>query len=111
MSILWLDTELEEEHHLYIAEAVRRSGLSRAELEDVFELELAPFLGPNHLQIAGEWDEFPPDWVCEMAERQRRKSRLWPRFLAKTGLSTYAARPDWESVKSIVFDSSSNKVD
>ncbi|ETW98011.1 MAG: hypothetical protein ETSY1_20500 [Candidatus Entotheonella factor] len=102
MSDLWLDTELSEDRLDEIATVVRDSGLSREELEAVFETELAPFLGLNGLTVAGVWDGFDPDWVCQQARRHSRRS-LFARFLAKLGVTTYGARPAWNKVMALAF--------
>lgn len=103
LSDLWLDTELTETRLGAIAAVVRRSGLSRAELEDVFALELAPFLGGNSRSPAGEWAGFQPEWVCERARALRGRRRAWHRLLAALGVTTGAARPDFERVLELAF--------
>ena len=108
MSDLWLDTELSEERLTQIAAVVRRSGLKRAELEDVFALELAPFLGANLWVTAGEWTGFDPEWVCAQARARKGKYRFRHRVLAALGLTTYAARPAWNRVKQIAFGAQAN---
>lgn len=105
MSDLWLDTELPEERLAQIADVVRRSGLNRAELDSVFENELAPFLGANHLQTAGEWEGFDPAWVCEEARRRTGRPSLVARLSAGLGLTTHAARPAWKKVLALAFGS------
>ena len=107
MSDLWLDDELDEERLSQIAEVVRDSGLGPGELEEVFALELAPFLGANQRTVAGAWSGFDPQWVCAEARRQRAARRaprrLFERLRARLGLTTHAARPAWERVKEIAF--------
>ncbi|MEM1368397.1 MAG: hypothetical protein AAGG02_10335 [Cyanobacteria bacterium P01_H01_bin.15] len=108
MSALWLDTELVDERIKEIAVEVRASGLSSRELEEVFELELAPILGWNCLVVAGEWAGFDPDWVCERAAAQRGKRRIRDRILAAIGGTTFAARPTWLKVKQAAFPGDSD---
>lgn len=103
LSDLWLDTELDEERLVEIADVVRESHLTEAQLDHVFEVELAPFLGRNNLTIAGVWDGFDPEWVCAQARQRSHKNSLIPWTLAKTGVTTYAARPLWRQVKAIAF--------
>ncbi len=103
MSNLWLDTELSDETLSWIADAVRESGLDREELEVVFRHELAPFLGPNLLATAGEWEGFDPDWVCVQAQKRYEKRTVLSRLLSTVGLTTFAARPAWERVLAIAF--------
>ena len=104
MSSLWLDTQLSEEALLEIAQVVQESGLGRAELEDVFRYELAPFLGKNQTILAGEWEAFDPEWVCREAGKRRGKRGLFERLMAHLGLSTYAARPAWDKVLAYAFN-------
>ena len=103
MSDLWLDTELSDERLAEIAAVVQQSGLSHAELEDVFTLELAPFLGANLWATAGEWAGFDPTWVCAQARARKGNYRFRHRVLAALGLTTYGARPAWNRVKQIAF--------
>jgi hypothetical protein len=105
MSALWLDNEVNDAALKQIACVVAKSGLSRTELDKVFELELAPSLGANHLSAAGEWTSFDPTWVCEQAQGYENGYRLFPRILAFLGITTYAARPYWNRVKELAFDS------
>jgi hypothetical protein len=103
MSNLWLDTELTDEAIAEIAQVVRESKLGRAELEDVFRFELAPFLGKNHSSLAGVWEGFEPEWVCSEAQKLCGKRRLMDRVKASMGLTTYAARPAWKRVLESAF--------
>lgn len=73
MSALWLDAELSQEALEQLALIVKNSGFSQQELNSIFNLELAPFLGANQNCVIGEWAGFDPDWVCENA-RLRQKS-------------------------------------
>jgi hypothetical protein len=51
----------------------------------VFRHELALILGPNQLSIAGIWDGFDPEQVCERARKAQGKRGLLARFLAALG--------------------------
>ena len=103
MSELWLDNELGDSDIDLIADAVRASRLGEAELDAIFAYELAPFLGPNHLSVAGEWAGFDPDWVCEEAAKRYGRPRWRDRIAARLGITTFGARPEWERVKERVF--------
>ena len=103
MSDLWLDTDLDESQLTSIAQVVREVRPTEAQLDEIFALELAPFLGWNNLSVAGVWSGFDPEWVCSEARRQARKSSFLPRILAKLGVTTYAAKPSFERVKEIAF--------
>ncbi len=106
MSELWLDTPVTDGMITGIAEAVRQSGLSKNELEDVFRFELAPFLGRNQTSVAGVWDGFDPDWVCSNAQERVGQRRLIDRVRSSLGWTTSAARPAWERVLGLAFGDS-----
>ena len=54
-SELFLDTELTDTTHMYIANAVRKSGYSPQEAVDILWLEVFPALCNNLRVVAGEW--------------------------------------------------------
>ena len=103
MSDLWLDNDVDEEWAKQIAAVIAESGLSEEEIDDIFTFELAPFLGWNHLTVAGEWAAFDSDWICEEAGKRVGKRRLLPKLADKTGLSTYAAKDSYNMVKRFAF--------
>ena len=103
MSDLWLDQDLEEYQLQSIANVMRGSDLDEQELDDVFALELAPFLGANHLATIGVWDSFDQQWVCEQAQIRYTKYRWRDRVSAAFGVTTYAARPYWNRIKAMAF--------
>lgn len=105
MSDLWLDQDLEDYQLQYIATVVRQSGLDAKALDEVFALELAPFLGANNLTAVGVWDGFDQQWVCEQAQIRHAKYRWRDRISAALGVTTYAARPYWNRVKAMAFHS------
>lgn len=106
LSDLWLDNEIDEEWAKRIAEVIVQSGYSASEIDDIFVYELAPFLGPNHWSVAGEWSGFDPDWVCEEARKRIEKRSLITKIASRSGLSTYAARDAFNQVKKIAFGES-----
>ena len=55
LSDLFLDTELQAEDYRRIAEKLRESGYSPAELRTMLEHEIAPAFAFNLLDVAGEW--------------------------------------------------------
>ncbi len=103
LSDLWLDNEIDDEWASRIAEVIVRSGYSESEVDDIFNCELAPFLGQNHWSVAGEWSGFDPEWVCEEAQKRIEKRSLITKLASKSGLSTYAARDTFNQVKKIAF--------
>jgi len=98
-----LDNEIDEEWAKRIAEVIVRSGYFESEIDDIFDFELAPFLGPNHWSVAGEWSGFDPDWVCEEAQKRIEKRSLIAKIASRSGLSTYAAIGAFNQVKKIAF--------
>ncbi len=105
MSDLWLDQDLEAYQLQSIADVVRESGLDEPELDKIFALELAPFLGANHLTATGVWDGFDRQWVCQQARIRYTRYRWRDRVSAALGITTYAARPYWNRVKAMAFGS------
>jgi hypothetical protein len=103
LSDLWLDNEIDEDWAKQIAEVVVSSGFTEATINDVFFNELAPFLGLNHLVVAGEWAGFDEEWVCAEASKRVGKRGVLQKLVAKTGITTYAAREAFELVKQIAF--------
>jgi len=55
LSDLFLDTELQPHDYRRIADVLRISGYSRAELRAILEDEVAPAFITNLLSVAGEW--------------------------------------------------------
>ncbi|NLE47038.1 MAG: hypothetical protein GX614_01405 [Sandaracinaceae bacterium] len=77
LSALYLDTELGEDDHARIAEALRESGYSAEELEEILYRELHPVLCMNLISVAGEWAGFDMEWVEEeILRRRRREARV-----------------------------------
>ncbi len=104
MSDLWRDSDLNEGELEEIATIVRDSGYSEKEVERIFRFELAPFLGSNHLVVAGVWSGFDPHWVCIEARKRIGRRSLTARVCAWTRLTTRAARGPWRKVKQMAFD-------
>jgi len=103
LSDLWLDTEIDENWAKRIAEVVADSGYSEKEVDDIFNLELAPFLGPNHRVVAGEWTGFDPEWVCEEARKRMGNRSMVDRIASRAGWNSYAAREPFDLVKKLAF--------
>lgn len=103
LSDLWLDTEIDEKWAKRIAAVVSESRYTEQEVDDIFEFELAPFLGPNHRSVAGEWTGFDPEWVCQEARKRLGNRSLMNRIASGTGWNTYAAREPFKRVKKMAF--------
>ena len=65
LSDLFLDTEMPEIHYRGIREAALSGGFATNEVKAILTDEVAPAVGANLLQIAGEWAMFDPDWVVD----------------------------------------------
>jgi hypothetical protein len=99
LSELWLDTELDDGWLEGIAQVLRRSGLSRAQLEAIFLYEVAPVVWLNHWSVAGIWSAFDRDWLCAQCERQLGRGR-WHRLrcLVLRWPMTYGCHAEWQQV-------------
>ncbi|WP_156796086.1 DUF7079 family protein [Brevundimonas subvibrioides] len=86
LSDLFLDTEIQAVHYEGILKAARSGGFEPNEVIGILNEEVAPVLGFNLMQIAGEWAMFDPDWVvsrvsARLATKPARhllKLRRWP---------------------------------
>lgn len=65
LSDLFLDTEMREIHYRGIRDAALSGGFTAGEVKAILTDEVAPVVGANLLQVAGEWAMFDPDWVGE----------------------------------------------
>lgn len=63
LSEVFLDTELQPDDHARIAAILGSSTFSPAELQSIFEREVAPAFLPNLLSVAGEWTPWSRDEV------------------------------------------------
>lgn len=68
----FLDTETRHDIPLTALTCVR-AGLSADEARDVWRHEVAPVVGFNAWDVAGEWAGWPRDWLVESIERQRTR--------------------------------------
>lgn len=62
---LFLDTELDETTHRYIASVVSESGFKPEEIHTILWREVFPGVGDNLRCVAGEWADFDPQWLKE----------------------------------------------
>lgn len=105
LSDLWLDSELDEPWLRSIAAVLRRSGLSRAELEQIFYYEVAPVVWLNHWVTAGVWGAFDRDWLVAGCRRNRMRGR-WHRLLCRLlrRPMSYGCRDEWQQVLTLLDD-------
>lgn len=99
LSELWLDTELDEKDLERIAAVLAQSGLSIAELRDVYLVEVAPAVYRNLLDPAGVWEGFDETGLTERITSNLRDRPRRTRFLAWFPLTrrmmTYATERHW----------------
>lgn len=62
-SDLFLDTEITETSHKYIARIVKESPYSAEEVNDILWLEVFPAVCDNLRNVAGEWAGFEEHWL------------------------------------------------
>lgn len=107
LSGLWLDTELTDADLQHIARVAAASGYTLPELRHIYLHELAPVLGPNLLNVAGEWAGFDESSLHAAARRRAETrpsfwARLWPFAWLNRKLMTYATEPDWQRLAALL---------
>lgn len=98
LSELFLDTQLQPHEHEWIAEVLAQSPYTEDELEWILRHEVAPLLGINLLNIAGEWTGFNPDWIEHQILQGRKKWVSWLSGL--TGIRM--VRKEWQLILNLV---------
>lgn len=63
LSELFLDTELDETSHRYIARVIVESGFTPEEIHHILWYEVFPSVGDNLRCVAGEWAGFNHEWL------------------------------------------------
>lgn len=109
LSELFLDTDLKAPQIASIAERLRDTGYSVAQLERMYEEEVAPVCWHNLQAIpGGHWIGFDTDWLVSTIDRHRKASsplnRLpgWHRW--RISRWTRHSRDEWERVKRRLMD-------
>jgi len=64
-SELFLDTEITETEHRYIARVIAESSFSPEEVVHILWLEVFPALCDNLRSVAGEWAGFDEQWLVD----------------------------------------------
>ncbi len=65
LSDLFLDTEVDEIAHKYIARVIIESGFKQEEIHNILWKEVFPAVGDNLRCVAGEWAGFDSEWLKE----------------------------------------------
>jgi len=107
LSELFLDTELDDGEIAVIARELRSTGFSVAELERIYEEEVAPACWCNLLAVpGGVWTGFNERWLVETIPQYQQRSRFLDAlpFLRRLRIRrwTRLSRTDWERVKHLL---------
>lgn len=99
LSDLWLDTELDQRWLAGIADVLRRSGLSRAQLEAILLYEVAPVVWLNHWNFTGVWGGFDSQWLLAGCRRNQQRGR-WHRYKCRLlrWPMTYGCQSEWQQI-------------
>lgn len=105
ISDLFLDTWFDERDFRYMRDQLRESGLSIAELDEIYFDELAPVLYLNTYSVAGEWAGFNQDDLNQRCEVQRARKRRLPIFeRLRRYWVTRSTIDDWQRLRQLVLD-------
>ena len=93
LSELFLDTELDSTAIESIAQRLASSPFTATKIEEILRFEVTPALKANLMVVAGEWDGFDENWLCDrMAPLINRKPLIrFPVFRL--------VRRDWKKIK------------
>jgi hypothetical protein len=99
LSTVFLDTKIHDTLRAEIAETLRSSGYSDAELEQILWGELCPVLHVNLLGPAGEWAGFDMEWVeQQILSKPADRLKQWLSYVNGGNL----ARHDWRRIKDAI---------
>lgn len=104
LSDLWNNTELFDYQLKYIAEKMRSSGYSLAELEKILAEEVAPVVYGNVFSYGGTWTGFDSEWlykgILENLKKQKRNPiyRAWVKSNLGKFVMTKMIQEDWKKV-------------
>lgn len=104
LSDLWNNTELFDYQLKYIAEKMRSSGYSLAELEEILAEEVAPVVYGNVFSYGGTWTGFDSEWlykgILENLKKQKRNPiyRAWVKSSLGKFVMTKMIEEDWKKV-------------
>lgn len=94
LSDLFLDTQLDQDDLAYIARVLHASPYTNLEIWAILRYEVYPVCIGNMTCVAGEWANFPDDWLMQyIAPRCDKRSRfIWPMWNFKL------IEQDWQTV-------------
>lgn len=101
LSMLWLDTELQESEINSIAEIMFKSGYSIKQLHHIYQKEVAPIVYTNLLCPAGEWAGFDEAWLHEkiISSLRSRNCLDYLFFKLNRKLMFYATDELWKKIE------------
>ncbi len=86
LSDFFLDTELDDRAMKHVASVILESGYTLKETKEILVTDLFPALLFNLHDVAGEWEEFPEEWLLKrieetkganLAQRLYHKANFW----------------------------------
>lgn len=96
LSSIFLDTEITDAWRAQIANTLRSSGYSDAELEQILWGELCPVLYVNVLSVAGEWAGFDMDYLQRrILTKPAGRLRQWLAYINGGNIVQH----DWKRIK------------
>jgi hypothetical protein len=102
ISELFVDKELSDDDLLRLRDELRQSGLSLAELDEIYYDELAPLLARNLRSPAGVWAGFDARWLQQQVERRRRRRPFAPLARLRRYLDTRSTVREWSRLRAMV---------
>jgi hypothetical protein len=112
LSQLFLDTELDDSDISSISRQLRSTGYGLAELDRIYEEEVAPVCCRNLRALpGGAWTGFDSEWLAKAIDLWRRSEGLLHRipWVKRLRIQRWTAlsRADWERVKQSLIKSGS----
>lgn len=99
LSSFFLDTELDDEQHRHIAQAIVTSGYSPSEIQTILWEEVYPVVECNLRSFAGEWAGFDLDWMQQQILSGPRRRTLSMRLAGALPFSPAGmVRKEWEGL-------------
>ncbi len=104
ISCLFLDTELAKGDLAALARVLKSTGLPPAELQRIYETEVAPACWRNLWAVpGGVWDGFEEEWLMSAIERHRLRGAPPRSFFQRLRIRLWTARTreEWARVMQI----------
>lgn len=99
LSSFFLDTELDDDQHRHIAQAIVASRYSPSEIQTILWEEVYPVVESNLSSLAGEWAGFDLDWMQQQILSGRHRRTLLMRIAGALPYSpTRMVRQEWQEL-------------